>query len=96
MEVSEALDSGSIPDAATMFFAYVIKSIHHDYFYKGHCEDLNKRLIQHNSGMTVSIRPFIPFEIFYFEQVATKEEAIKREKYFKSAAGRKFLKNKPI
>ena len=46
--------------------------------------------------MTVSIRPFIPFEIFYFEQFATKEEAIKREKYFKSAAGRKFLKNKPI
>jgi len=32
--------------------------------------------------------------IVYFEEFETREEAIKREKYFKTAAGRKFLKNK--
>ncbi len=42
--------------------------------------------------MTVSIRPYIPFEIAYVEEFETQAEAIKREKYFKSAGGRKFLK----
>jgi putative endonuclease len=79
-----------------MFFAYVLKSIHHDFYYKGHCENLEVRLRQHNSGKTESIRPYIPFLIIYSESFATREEAIQREKYFKSAAGRRFLKKKII
>ncbi|MGN6530420.1 MAG: GIY-YIG nuclease family protein [Ginsengibacter sp.] len=81
-----------------MFYAYVIKSIAFDYYYKGYCEGLEIRLKQHNSGMTISIKPYLPFKIVYFEKFATKEEAIKREKYFKSAAGRRLLKNciKPL
>jgi putative endonuclease len=77
-----------------MFFAYVLKSIQHDYYYKGHCQDLEKRLLQHNAGMTDSIRPFIPFQIIYFEKFETKAAAIAREKYFKTSAGRRFLKTK--
>ncbi|WP_242617341.1 hypothetical protein [Cecembia calidifontis] len=42
--------------------------------------------------MTDSIRPYIPFEIVYFEKLETLQEAIKREKYFKSSRGREFLK----
>ncbi len=75
-----------------MFFAYVLKSIEHDYFYKGHCQNLEVRLVQHNSGMTKSIRPYIPFKLIYFESFESELEAIQREKYFKSAAGRRFLK----
>jgi predicted GIY-YIG superfamily endonuclease len=67
IRVSEALDPRSIRGEATisllMFYAYVIKSKIADYFYKGHCADLEKRLQQHNSGMTESIRPYIPFQI---------------------------------
>ncbi|MCZ2460143.1 MAG: GIY-YIG nuclease family protein [Chitinophagales bacterium] len=75
-----------------MFFAYVLKSIRHNYYYKGHCEDLEKWLAQHNSGVTWSTRPYIPFNLVYSEQFRTREEAIAKEKYFKSAAGRRFLK----
>ena len=78
-----------------MFYAYVVKSLRVDsYYYKGHCKDLEERLKQHNSGMTRSIRNYIPFEIIYFEEFEKLEDAVKREKYFKSAAGRKYLKNK--
>lgn len=77
-----------------MFYTYVIKSIHNDYYYKGHCEDLEKRLKEHNSGTTKSIKPFIPFRIVYYETFETRSEAVQREKYFKTAAGRKYLKNK--
>jgi len=75
-----------------VFFTYVLRSVNHDYFYKGHCQDLDKRLLQHNSGMTESIRPYIPFRIVYYEVYNTEAEAIAREKYFKSSAGRRFLK----
>lgn len=75
-----------------MYYTYVIKSVSHDFYYKGHCENLELRLKQHNSGMTESNRHYAPFQIVYFEEFPTREQAIKREKYFKSSAGRRFLK----
>ena len=84
------------PTKKMMFYTYVIKSIHSDYFYKGHCENIEKRLKEHNAGCTVSIKPYIPFELVYYETFDTRDEAIKREKYFKSAAGRRFLKSKMV
>jgi predicted GIY-YIG superfamily endonuclease len=33
-----------------MFYAYVIKSVNRNYYYKGHCEDPEIRLQQHNAG----------------------------------------------
>jgi len=79
-----------------MYYAYVIKSLIAEFHYKGHCQDLDNRIAQHNSGMTVSIRPYLPFQLVYFESFETKEEAILREKYFKSSAGRRYLKTKLI
>ncbi|HEY5746195.1 MAG TPA: GIY-YIG nuclease family protein, partial [Chryseolinea sp.] len=76
-----------------MFYAYVIKSINSAFLYKGHCENLQERLKQHNAGGTQSTRSHLPFNIIYFEEFPTRAEAIKREKYFKSAAGRRFLKS---
>jgi len=75
-----------------MFYAYVLKSINHDYYYKGHYENLQERLKEHNSGMTTSLRPYIPFSIYYFEEFANRNDSIAREKYFKTSAGRRFLK----
>ncbi len=93
---------GSIPVGATftflamkeIFYAYILKSLSHDYFYKGHCKNLEQRLKQHNSGQTKSIRPYIPFKIVYFEEFESLSAAIQREKFFKSSAGRRFLKEK--
>jgi putative endonuclease len=77
-----------------MFYAYMIRSVQFDFHYKGHCEDLTERLKQHNAGLTQSIKKYAPFEVAYYESFETRQEAIKREKYFKSAAGRRFLKLK--
>jgi len=79
-----------------MFYAYVIQSEKEGSFYKGHCKDLELRLKQHNSGFTLSIKNKIPFKLLYYEAFSTREQAINREKYFKSAAGRKFLKKQVI
>jgi putative endonuclease len=79
-----------------LFFTYIIKSINFDFAYKGHCENLEERLKQDNSGMTASNKAYLPFEIVYSETFGSRAEAIKRERYFKSAAGRRFLKGKFI
>ncbi|RKD17008.1 excinuclease ABC subunit C [Pelobium manganitolerans] len=79
-----------------MFYAYVLKSENFDYCYKGHCENLNERLKQHNSGNTKSNKFYIPFKIVYFEEFDNVKDAILKEKYFKTAAGRRYLKSKII
>ena len=53
-----------------------------------------KELKQYNSGATLSIKNKIPFKLIYSEEFVLRSEAVKREKYFKLAAGRRFLKSK--
>ena len=91
---SDSEDAGSIPAGATYFYAYVVRSLRFPFFYKGHCENLELRLSQHNGGLTKSIQKYVPFELVYFERFATREDARLREKYFKTAAGRRYLKSK--
>jgi len=74
-----------------MYYVYVLKSISSGRLYKGFCTDIIHRLAEHNAGKTKSTKPFTPWEIVYFEEFESIYDAIRREKYFKSAAGRKFL-----
>ncbi|KMQ70880.1 GIY-YIG nuclease family protein [Chryseobacterium koreense] len=74
------------------FYVYVIKSRLNGHLYKGQTENLEKRLSEHNAGRNRSTRPFLPWELVYFEKFETREEAVLREKYFKSGSGREFLK----
>jgi putative endonuclease len=66
-----------------LFFTYVAKSTIKDYYYKGHCYYFEKRIKEHNSGMTKILLPYIPVELIYHEEFLTLEEAVKSEKYFK-------------
>ena len=75
-----------------VYFVYVIKSFNFDYTYVGHTNDLKHRLIDHNKGKTRSNKAFKPFNLLYFETFKTREEAIKRERYFKTGSGRELLK----
>ena len=76
------------------YFTYVLYSQKFGRYYKGHCESLNRRLAWHNAGKTKSTRPYRPWKIIYYERFETREEAIARERYFKTAAGRKYLGQK--
>ena len=70
-----------------MFYGYILKSLLDDDYYKGHCENIEQRLAEHNRGQTKSNKSYIPFVVCYFEVFVVLEEAIKREKYFKTAVG---------
>ena len=87
---------GSIPTLATfsyMHYFYVLRSQKIGRLYKGHAADIGKRLQQHNSGKTRSTRNGIPWALIYSENFITHQEAIKREKYFKSFVGGRKLKD---
>jgi len=75
-----------------MYYAYILKSIKQKKFYTGHTDNLDRRLNEHNQEKNIYSRRYVPWEIVYKEEFGTEIESIKREKYFKSAAGRKWLK----
>ncbi len=78
-----------------MFFVYVIVSeIKGLRFYVGFSQDLNKRLIEHNSGKTKSTKGYRPWKRFYNETFNTRIEAREREKYLKSGIGKEMIKKK--
>ena len=75
-----------------MYFVYAIKSLHRNYIYVGLTDNIQRRISQHNNGESKTTRPYRPFVLIYSEQLKTRMDARKREKYFKSGIGKEFLK----
>ena len=73
------------------YFVYILKSEKDGRLYKGHTSNLESRMEEHNSGKTKSTKGYRPWSLQYFEKFETREEAINREKYFKTGIGREFL-----
>ncbi|MBI2327422.1 GIY-YIG nuclease family protein [Candidatus Curtissbacteria bacterium] len=81
-----------------MFTVYVIQSQTSGKKYTGQTSDLELRLKRHNGDMKSKLTSYTkinkgPWEIIYKEEFNTRQEAIKREKYLKSHAGRDWLNN---
>ena len=76
-----------------MIFVYILYSKKHRKFYVGMTENISNRLHSHNSGYVKSTKPYTPWELINIEEFKTRIEARKREKYLKSAAGRRWRKN---
>ena len=75
-----------------MYFVYVLYSKAFDRQYVGMSQNVEKRLKEHNSRKTTSTKGFIPWSLIYTEEHNTLKEARTREKYLKSAAGRRWRK----
>ena len=73
------------------FFVYMLKCNDGSY-YAGHTDDINRRLKEHNDGKSTFTKRHIPWKVFHMETFDTEYESIKREKYLKSAAGRRWMK----
>lgn len=77
-----------------MYYVYVLKSKIDNKHYYGFTVNLKERLINHNNGEVKFTKLRRPFEVVYFEKVSDIITARKKEKYFKSGFGRKYIKNK--
>lgn len=76
------------------FYTYVLISERDKKFYVGFTKDLKKRVNEHKEGLVTSTKHRRPFKLVYFEACLDKSDAVKREKYFKSGYGRRFLNNR--
>ncbi len=77
-----------------MYFVYVLQSKKDGKHYYGLTRDLDNRLGEHNKGLVSSTKSRLPLELIYFEKVENISIARKREKYFKSGFGRKYVQGK--
>ena len=75
-----------------MWYVYSLKSLKDGHLYIGMSKNPEKRLLEHNSGMTKSTKLKKPFKIIYKEECLSRDNARKKEKYLKSGFGREFLK----
>ena len=76
-----------------MVYVYVIESITDGTWYKGMAEVVDDRIAEHNSGKNRFTKGHRPWKLIHTEEFPTWKDARIREKYLKSAAGRRWLKN---
>jgi len=74
-----------------MYNVYILKD-ENGKLYKGFTNNLNRRLSEHKRGKTKTTARMKNLEVIYTEVYNDFDVARKRELYFKSAAGRRFLK----
>ena len=79
-----------------MFYAYILKSDKDGKYYYGSCESIEDRLEKHNSGQVKATKHRIPFVLHYLEEFDTRSEAFKREHFFKTIDGYRWLKENKI
>lgn len=74
-----------------MFYVYILFSIKDKKLYYGFTSDLKNRFSEHQKGLVKSTNNRRPLKLIHYEAFLVEKDAIIREKYFKSAPGRKYL-----
>jgi len=77
-----------------MFYAYILQSLKDKQFYTGFTNDLRRRFEKHQDGKVFSTKHRRPFKLVYYEACLNKEDAKEREKYLKTAWGKRYVKNR--
>ena len=75
-----------------MYYVYVLKSINFRKSHVGFTNNIERRLLEHNSGKNIFTRRYKPWKLIYKEDFNRLEDAIHKEKYYKSHSGRNKLK----
>lgn len=75
-----------------MEYIYILRSLIFKKAYVGHTTNLYTRLNRHNSGYSKYTKRYKPWEIIYTEICENYIKARLREKYLKSASGRRWIK----
>lgn len=77
-----------------MYYTYVLRSKRDSNLYIGFTPDLKSRIFKHNKGLVKATKDRRPLELIYYESCLSESKALKREKYFKTGFGRRFLKDR--
>lgn len=77
-----------------MYIVYVLQSLKDNNFYIGCTSNLEKRLLDHNRGKVKSTKSRRPLKLILKEEYLEKYQAFYKERYYKTARGKKELRIK--
>jgi putative endonuclease len=78
----------------TYCYVYVLRSTKDGQLYVGLTRNLRARLLAHNNGQVTSTKRRVPLELIYWEGCLNESDAAQREKYLKSAWGKRYIKGR--
>ena len=76
------------------YYVYALRSLADRQFYVGLTRNLPARVQAHNLGRVSSTKARVPFELVYWEGSLNVHDAAQREKYLKTAWGKRYLKGR--
>ena len=77
-----------------MFYTYVLKNVKSGNLYTGSTNDLRKRFKEHNEGKSTYTAKRGPYKLIYYEACDNEGDARTREKYLKTAMGKRYIQNR--
>ena len=77
-----------------MYYVYVLQSELDMKFYTGFTKNLEKRMEEHNSGISRATKGRLPLKLVYYEFCLNLKDAMKRERYLKTTWGKRYIKNR--
>ena len=76
------------------YYVYVLHSQKDENFYAGYTDNLNRRVEDHAKGKVSSTKNRRPLRLIYWEGCLNQKDALVREKYLKTAWGKRYIKNR--
>ena len=75
-----------------MYYVYVLRGSKQ--FYTGSTSDLRRRLSEHNADRVFATKNRGPWTVVYYEASPSEKDARIRERYLKTAWGKRYLKGR--
>ena len=76
-----------------MYFIYILRSLKNNRHYIGSTNNLERRLLEHNSGKTKSLKYLRPLEVVFKKAFEKEFDAKTIEKKLKKFKNRKIIEN---
>jgi len=77
-----------------MYYIYILQSKKDGNFYTGYTKNLKNRLSEHKEGKVQSTKNRLPLNLVYYEASLNQQDATHREKYLKTAWGKRYIKTR--
>ncbi|KKU11041.1 MAG: hypothetical protein UX65_C0002G0033 [Parcubacteria group bacterium GW2011_GWB1_46_8] len=73
------------------YYVYVLQSEYAKELYIGYTADLPKRVKEHNQGVSISTKRYMPWKLIHYESFLNEADAMRRERYLKTNQGCRLL-----
>ena len=73
------------------YYVYILYSPSKDRYYIGQTQDIEDRILRHNTGRSKSTKYGIPWNLVYIKEFGTRSEAMIYENKLKSEKSKKYI-----